>query len=228
MRFLFLLVIASLLPGCETPPEEEAYLSPAIFSTPLEHDPTQKFELGQWWSNGEDLLRLKPDSSFTLFDTINQYHEPAQRGWWAQQTYAYLLLDPYTLYTNKPIRVSITRMKGELMLIIPDHRPMFSIEHPPAMIEDGLFGKWSGPLGDLKFNEDMRYEYSPKAPPEGDQIVTAGHRGRWILKNNQIRLLPDIVNLGPFSIKLLAGDEELILSTPEGEFLHAEDEAYFE
>jgi len=219
MRTILAIVAGLALIGCEQPPDrsEINYASPAAVSTPLELDPTDKFEIGRWWTSGRELLRLDPDGAFRLYDTTNRYHPPRERGRWSQQSYALMWLEPYSMLPRERVRVGISRINGEIALSVPDLLPFFAIEQPPAVLEDSLFGMWRGPLGALQLDQTMRYNFSPDSDVAAD-VTLAGHRGRWRLDSGQVQLTPDAMGLGPFTLTLITGDERLVLSTPEGGF----------
>jgi len=221
MRVLLAILIVIALAACQEPPDrsEVNYASPAAVSTPLDLDPTDRIEIGRWWTNGRELLRLDPDGAFRLYATTNRHHPPLERGRWSRQSYAVMWLEPYSLLPRERVRVALSRMNGEIALSVPDLLPFFAIEQPPAVLEDALFGIWRGPLGTLQLDPTMRYTFSPDPKPAAGAAL-AGHRGRWRLDNGLVQLTPDAMGMGPFTLTLITGDERLELSTPEGGFEH--------
>ena len=220
MKFApYALVFLWLLAGCEMTPEEEAaFLYPPPPGDLLTHDPTEAFEIGQWWTNGSELLRLDEDASFLLYDSLNRYHDPQEHGRWSKQSYAVMWLEPYGLLPRERVRVRITRTDGELTLEIPKLKPMFAIEGAPAAIEDGLIGRWSGTQGEIHLAGDLRYTYSPEAMDGSGLSGGAGHKGRWQLSDNTLQLLPDVLGLGTFEFELVTVETGLVLASPRGDY----------
>ena len=213
------LVFLWLLVGCEMTPEEEAaYMYPPPPGDLLDHDPTEAFEISQWWTNGIELLRLNEDASFALFNSLNQYHPPQEHGRWSKQSYAVMWLEPYSLLPRERVRVRITRTDGELTLVIPKLKPMFAIESAPAVTEDGLIGMWYGPQGEIHLKGDLRYTYSPESVTGVGLAGLAGHKGRWQLSDNTLQLHPDVLGLGTFEFQLVTGETGLVLASPRGDY----------
>jgi len=217
MKFaLCALAFLWLLTGCEMTPEEElAYMYPPPPGELLTHDPTEAFEISQWWTNGSELLRLNEDASFALFNSLNRYHTPQEHGRWSKQSYAVMLLEPYSLLPQERVRVGITRTDGELTLDIPKLKPMFAIEGAPAVIEDGLIGMWLGPQGEIFLASDLRYTYSRESATGAG---LARHRGRWELSDNTLQLHPDVLAMGTFEFELVTGETGLVLASPRGDY----------
>ena len=213
------LVFLWLLVGCEMTPEEEAaYMYPPPPGDLLDHDPTEAFEISQWWTNGSELLQLNEDASFALFSSLNRYHAPQERGRWSKQSYAVMWLEPYSLLPRERVRVRITRTDGELTLVIPKLKPMFAIEGAPAVTEDGLIGMWYGPQGEIHLKGDLRYTYSPESVTGVSFAGLAGHKGRWQLSDNTLQLHPDVLGLGTFEFQLVTGETGLVLASPRGDY----------
>ncbi|MCH7547801.1 MAG: hypothetical protein IID30_15495 [Planctomycetes bacterium] len=197
------------------PEEEFAFLYPPPPGDLLTHDPTESFEIGQWWTNGSELLRLNQDASFSLYDSLNRYHPPQEHGRWSKQSYAVMWLEPYGLLPRERVRVRITRIDGELTLDIPKLKPMFAIEAAPAAIEDGLIGMWSGTQGEIHLAGDLRYIFSPESVTG---VGLAGHKGRWELSDSTLQLHPDVLAMGTFEFTLVTGESGLVLASPRGDY----------
>lgn len=223
MRNALAIVICLSLLGCETEPEvlEDNFVSPAVMSTPLELDPTEEINIGRWWTNGRELLRLDADAGFKLYGSLNRYHKPRERGRWTQQSYALLWLEPYSLLPRERVRVRINKINSELALNIPKLDHFFAIEEPPAMTEDAMFGTWYGTLGALRLTSAMRYSFTPDSVQTAP-IAIVGHKGSWRLSDvgDVIKLMPDTMGLGPYELQLTDAVDHLLLVTPEGDFEH--------
>jgi len=156
-----LALIAPLaLPGCKSS-SEEAEAALGQLDTPLPHDPTDKFEIGPWWSDGKHLLNLRADGGYTIYSNNNRYSRALDRGRWGQQNYATMWLMPYGGNEPQRIRVAITRIDGRIALLPPRYGTMFAVAAPPTTMEDRLIGEWSGPMGGLMLNADSTYAFSP-------------------------------------------------------------------
>jgi len=210
------LVFLWLLVGCEMTPEEEAaYMYPPPPGDLLDHDPTEAFEISQWWTNGSELLRLNEDASFALFNSLNQYHTPQEHGRWSKQSYAVMWLEPYSLLPRERVRVRITKTDGELTLVIPKLKPMFAIEGAPAAIEDWLIGMWSGSQGEIHLSGDLRYIFSPESVTG---VGLAGYKGRWELSDSTLQRHPGVLAMGTFEFTLVTGESGLVLASPRGDY----------
>jgi hypothetical protein len=203
---LFLLI---LLPcACES---TEDLMPPPVVHTPLALDPMEEHELGQWWTNGQEMLRLDESGFYALFGEMNRYHRPVQRGKWWQQSYAVLWLEPYEALRTEWIRVQISKINGRLALTIPKMEPMFAIERPPMVMEDRLLGQWTSEKGTLFLSGNLRYTLTPARAEIDERAIIAGHRGTWRLADDRLLLTPDPPNMGPFEFRVDESDDELWL-----------------
>lgn len=177
-----------------------------LVDRPLLHDPTDKFEIGPWWSDGRHLLNLNADGSYALYDANNRYSRPMDRGRWGQQNYGTLWLEPYNRLQPQPTRVVITKIDGRLALQVPKLQPMYPLAGPPSVAEDSLIGDWQGPMGSLRLNADMTYTYTPASgtAPGGARagMMVAGHNGRWKLEKDQVVLTPTTPSVAPQMLKV--------------------------
>ena len=128
---VFLIALPFSLGACESGPEEEP--QPIVVRSPLEHDPLDHIEIGPWWSNGSVLLRLDDDGHYVLYRGMNRYRAARGRGRWSQPSYAVMWLEPYDTIEPERVRVSISRVRGELALTLPRQAPMFAIAGPPRL-----------------------------------------------------------------------------------------------
>jgi hypothetical protein len=206
LSLLAFLAIITLLPCLAAGCKSEAQLAEEAtwrMDTPLPHDPMDRDVLGAWWSNGDELLNLRADGAYVLYDNNNRYGRPLERGRWGQRSYAVLTLEPYTRLEREPTRVSITKMNGALTLLVPQMQPMRALTGgPPTTREDELIGQWQGTIGLLQLNADLTYAFvpAPGAAPAGGAPVIAGHNGRWSLEGDRIGLMPGTPSIAPISL----------------------------
>jgi hypothetical protein len=79
MRFLLSIVLIVILgAGCASGKKEKP--DPLTLSTPLPLDPTDTYEIAEWWTNGKQLLQLSETGVYRLHDGINRYRTPIERG----------------------------------------------------------------------------------------------------------------------------------------------------
>lgn len=186
-------------------------MPPPVVHTPLSLDPMEEYELGQWWTNGGEMLRLDDIGFYTLYREMNRYHKPLQRGKWSRQSYAVLWLEPYEELKTEWIRVQISRIDERLALTVPKMRPMFALERPPAVMEDRLLGQWTSEKGTLFISGTLRYTLTPARVEIDERAMIAGHRGTWRLADDRLLLTPDPPNMGPFEFRVEEEGSELRL-----------------
>ncbi|NNF44320.1 MAG: hypothetical protein HKN62_15005 [Phycisphaerales bacterium] len=207
LRPAALLIVATLIAGCASPEEKLALAE--VHHTPLAFDPTDEGDLGRWWSNGAQMLRLDQTGEYALYRNANRYQPPLERGSWARPSYAQVRLSPYDDAVDRWQRVPITKSGDVLQLHVRDLAPMTPIEAPPVVIEDDLIGVWQAADGTLVLGADLVYSFSPRSaaslpvPP----AVVAGHSGGWRLEGEQLRLRPYPANMGAFELALGFGDD---------------------
>lgn len=209
---------AMICGGCKSAAEKQREAEALRTSTPLPHDPTDEVELSRWWSNGRQLLELRPDSSYALREGLNRYASPTQRGRWSQQGYAVLWLEPYTVKHQEPVRVSITRMGGQLALRLPRMTPMRPLAQPPAVDEDRFAGRWTSDTAALRLGANMRYALTPVAGSEPDGPVTAGHNGVWRIDGEAVMLHPDSPVVKPLRLEITGDGDAMTLTAGEVAF----------
>jgi hypothetical protein len=203
-----LIVVPVILSACES---TEDLMPPPVVHTPLALDPMEEQELGEWWTNGKEMLRLDETGFYALFGEMNRYHRPIQRGKWWQQSYAVLWLEPYEALRTEWIRVPISKINQRLALTIPKYAPMYAMERPPAVMEDRLLGQWTSEKGTLFLSGNLRYILTPARAEIDDPAIIAGHRGMWRLADDRLLLTPDPPNMGPFEFRVERTDDELRL-----------------
>jgi hypothetical protein len=171
--------------GCQSDPEATEVVMPAAL--PL--DPMDKYELSPWWSNGTLLLHLDPFGGYTLYPSNNRYQDPLERGSWDHASYAALWLRPYSRMDQPDTRATITRIEGELVMLLGDGPPLHPDDAPPAVIEDQLIGTWDGGTGSLAIRRDGRFVFSPAAR-NGSLAAVVAYQGRWRVVNDRLVLTP--------------------------------------
>lgn len=188
-------------------------------AAPLQLDPTEQVALAHWWSNGKQLLHLDDSAFYSLHEGVNRYSAPIERGRWSQQSYAALWLEPYTTAQPQRVRVGITRIDGKLALVLPRTDPMFALERPPATLEDRLIGKWSGAMGTLRLEDDMRYTLASAAGATASKstpAVRGAHAGRWSIVNQQLVLQPDGPGDEPLRLPLTVEKNRIVINGTGG------------
>jgi hypothetical protein len=215
------LIVAWMTPllaaGCasEAKPEPE----PAV-STPLELDPTQDYEVAAWWTNGDQLLHLGEGNAYTLYESVNRYRKPAQRGRWSQQSYAAIRLEPYAERPRDAIRGSMRRVGRTLMLSLPGLELMRSIDGPPPVLEDRLLGRWSAEFGTLRLDGDLRYVYTLYPGRARPPAAVTKHGGTWRVEDDAVILRPDSAGVGPVLVRILETNGMILLEAPDGQLAH--------
>lgn len=212
-------VVAMISGGCKSSIEKQFEAEQVVISPPLEHDPTERLQLAEWWSSGTRLLRLGESAAYALFEGNNRYAQPIERGRWSQQSYALLWLEPYNTRKVEPRRVSITKIGGRLALVLPGSEgPMFALKQPPAVLEDRVVGAWEGPLGALHLMDNLRYALSPTndKPVAGSPQIYAMRKGSWRLADKQLVLVSDIPGVEPLRLPLTVTDKDVTINSPGG------------
>ena len=216
-RFVTLAAAASALilaAGCRNP---DTLLPPPIVPTPLALDPMDEWNVDLWWSNGEQLIRFDETGAYTLFPTMNRYHDPVQRGRWVKDSYARVMLEPYQAHRMERIRVGVDRLDGRIAMMLPDRTPFFAIAGPPIMPEDGLLGGWSGERYELRLTGDRRFRLVHRMSDEGDPLLLKGNEGRWTLRGSELVLVPQAVGIDPITLSVHADDDGPVLRLGEEE-----------
>ncbi len=219
MRPTLLLCGAILLtgPGCASSNPEPVALASA---DPLPFDPTEEHALSEWWTDGRQLLRLAPDGVYRLYDGLDRYHKPVERGRWSRHSYAALWLEPYTRQVEPRRRVSIAKIDGQLRLELDRNSlPLWSLSGPPESIEDRLLGRWSGTAGRLRLDPSLRYEL--RLPPEGPAATAevVGYTGSWRVAEDILWLRPDSPLASEMRLDILSGAGEIVLTARGGRLL---------
>ena len=207
-----LLILPLATAGCAPREDTQQEL---FVSAPLDFDPTEEYDLSNWWSNDRQLLLLRDGGSYALFGTTNRYRGPAERGRWWQQTFAALWLEPYAELQRQPRRVSIGKIGGRLALNVGRLESMFAIARPPEVIEDRLIGLWQGAAGHLRLDADGRYALRPRRDWEGSgagPAAVAGHYGNWRVAGDELMLEPDSPNTQTMTLALQYDEETLELA----------------
>lgn len=205
--------------ACKSAVEKQFEAEQIVISPPLDHDPTNRDPLSQWWANDTLLLRLDENAAYSLYAGANRYLPPIEHGRWSQQSYAVLWLEPYNTIKVDPRRVSISKVGSRLALTLPSSAsPLLALDRPPIVLEDRIVGTWEGELGTLQLMENLRYTLAPRP---GDTTVSSPQRnamrkGNWKIAENQLVLLSDVPGVEPLRLPLTATAASITIAAPEG------------
>lgn len=207
-------VSIALSSGCSPDPEEAELdrIWAGEGDTPLALDPTDRYELDPWWTDGAQLLHLRRDRSYRLYEDRNHYGPALESGRWSHDSYAVLWLEPYTVGSPERRRVGISRSAGRIVLKIGDGAPMIGSQRPPAVLEDRLIGTWKGPGGTLVISADGTYVLSP------DEEGPVGHAGAWRVEGDMLVIEPRSPGIGPLSLDIVVAEDGVGLDAAEGRF----------
>ncbi len=190
---------ALALCGCSAKQDQQRTV---VSTGPLELDPTEKFSVEGWWSNGSILLLLQDDASYTLWNGTDRYHRPDEVGRWNRDNYFEMWLEPYHVRKVERRRIEIRKVSGLIALVPPGQAPMMWSEIPPQAPEDSLFGNWEANGSTLRLFNSMRYEFiSP--PAGGAPVAVTRHQGRWSLEGSSLTIEPEspVIPLRSFEIR---------------------------
>lgn len=148
--------------------------------TPLPIDPTQKIEVGPWWSNGDVLLRLDADGEYHLYADGNHRRRAVERGRWTRPSYAWLGLAPYAPNAEEA-RVDFVRLGDEIGLQMEHGLPLLQLSELSWMPEDDLIGTWTDGDCELVLGDDLVFTLTV------DRVLT---RGEWSVEDDEIILEP--------------------------------------
>ena len=156
----------------------------------LDIDPTEKIDVNGWWSNGRELLLIKPDGSYRLWKGTNRFLAPDDIGRWDRQTYRTLWLETYRGKTHSRDRAHLRRENGDLLMSLRDLEPMRQLARPPHSREDTLVGAWSGPPGTLTLRDDGTYSFSvaTSGPKDRQPARIGSHTGTWLVRDDSVVL----------------------------------------
>lgn len=199
--------------GCE----QKSVEPEPVVHTPLDLDPTQDIVLGQWWTNGKELLRLYDDGRYSQYASMNRYEIPEQRGRWSRGSYAVIWMEPYATRQQR-IRVSIDRADGKIVLNIPKLGVLHSMDDPPPVLEDRLIGTWENQIGAIRLNSNMRFEYSRKWAGDNPSPTTMPAQGKWRITGQILELIPDSPAYETVWIEIKVSTEGITLQSPKGIF----------
>jgi hypothetical protein len=207
-------MLTLFITACESQEKQEP---PPVVGTPLELDPTQDYELPAWWTNGEQLLHLGEADTYALYDGVNRYRKPAQRGRWTQLSYAAIRLEPYAQRSQDATRGSIRRVGRRLTLDLPSMEPMLGLEGPPPVIEDRLLGRWTAAFGALRLDDDLRYVYTLNPDRARAPAAVTKHGGAWRVADDAIILRPDSAGVAPVMVRIFESNGVIRLESPDGQ-----------
>lgn len=202
---------ATTLTGCGSDDIEPE----PVVHTPLDLDPTEDVEIAEWWTTGKRLLHLYDDGRYALYSSTNRYDTPVERGRWSQGSYAALWMEPYTTQ-HRRVRVSISKVNGELRLDVPKVGELRPLEQPPRVVEDRLVGLWKGPLGDLYLYDNMLFEY--KRVRGDTSLSPLPTTGQWRITDKSVTLLPDSPAYQTTRLNMNMSNEGMILESSFGTF----------
>lgn len=203
--------IAAATTGCKS--YEEKYNLVPVAETPLEFDPTEQYVLAQWWTNGSQLLRLDDTAHYVLYSTTNRYGAVIERGRWSPHSYAAMWLEPYNERGAQRRRVRITKIDGELAVIVPDYEPMYALDQPPVVLEDRLLGQWEGPWGSLRLDGDLRYTLVFTTGDEATLSAVIRQHGSWRVADGYVLLHAQPGEVMT-SLGIVEQDDAIILKAP--------------
>ena len=209
LNLLLIIGLASGAVGCANEPKQTVMPD----QNKLFFDPTEAFELTEWWSNGNELLRLSDDASYAVYPEENRYRQPLERGQWSQLTHAALLFEPYRIRNNAPRRIAIEKVDdGVFQIVVPGLRPMSSRAFPPTTGEDAVIGKWETANGMLMLDESMRYRFEQHDPSQTSANAKITETGDWLVMDNAVILSPDSISREAREIGIDGAGEEATLS----------------
>ena len=215
MRFLLCIVLIAISGvGCASDKTEKQ--DPLTLSTPLPLDPTDTYEIAEWWTNGKQLLQLSEPGLYRLYDGINRYRMPIERGRWSRRNYAALWIEPYAELPREPARISIRRVGDVLELDVRNLQPMTALEAPPDVIEDHLIGGWSGDVGSLVLGSDLRYSFSRTEKRSSGPAELASEEGGWNVQDDFLVLRPDSRGIPTTVVRVLVNEDGMFLDTQDG------------
>ncbi len=216
MRFLLTAVMIALVAaGCASENKREKQ-DPLAVSTPLPLDPTDSYEIVEWWTNGKQLLQLTEIGVYRLYQGINRYHMPAERGRWSRRNYAALWIEPYAELPREPARVSIRKVGDELELDVRNLQPMVALDGPPDVVEDHLIGGWTGDIGSLVLGADLRYSFARSDTRSSGPATLASEEGGWTVQDDFLVLQPDSQGILPTVVRVHLDEDGMFLEAQEG------------
>jgi hypothetical protein len=207
---MFTLFVAA----CESQEKQEP---PPMVGIPLDLDPTQDYELAAWWTNGEQLLHLGEADTYALYEGVNRYRKPAQRGRWSQLSCAAIRLEPYAQRSQDATRGSIRRVGRRLTIELPPLAPMMGLEGPPPVIEDRLLGRWTAEFGALRLDDDLRYVYTLNPDRARAPAAVTKHGGGWRVTDEVVILRPDSAGVAPVMVRIHESNGVIRLESPDGQ-----------
>ncbi len=178
-------------PGCES--AEPASSETPTYVGPLPFDPTEEYELSEWWTNGQVMMRLRPTNQYMIYASMNRYEPPIQIGRWDQDSYAVIWLHPYTTRSPEPIRMRVRKIDDRIAVQLPGEAPMFGAAGPPRVAEDVVIGEWSDGVNRAKFFATLRYQWGRDT---GDDIGDPVY-GRWSVADDTVVILEPDENKAP-------------------------------
>jgi hypothetical protein len=209
-------MLALVTVGCET--QEETDEAALVRVTKLHLDPVDQYELHAWWSNGTQMLHLREDFSYEVYERPNRYDPPMQRGRWTQHSYAALYVEPYDRLKHERTRITIDRENDHLVLMWPKLDTFEPIDHPPLVREDQLLGSWSSDLGTLVIGSDRSYTFHASQPSAGNGAILVGHTGQWYLEDDRLVLTPAPQSMRPWLMRIADDNASLTRATTEDVF----------
>ncbi|MGI9013030.1 MAG: hypothetical protein ACR2GY_02145 [Phycisphaerales bacterium] len=212
IRSSLLIAAIAVIAGCNKTTSQRREMIPPG-DTRLYFDPTDQYTLAEWWSNGSQMLHLRDDYSYAIFDEPNRYREPVERGQWSQKHYAALELEPYLRRSATVRRVIIDKdSAGNIVLIIGDLKPLAAVDQPPVVLEDMLLGTWESETTRITIRRNGRYSYRRTQPVPVGEVARSSHEGTWHLDQGDALLLTSDSALEPIKIEARVIENEMRLS----------------
>ena len=215
MRFLPVTVLIAIVgAGCASDKKDKQ--DPLAVSTPLSLDPTDTYEIAEWWTNGTQLLQRTETGLYRLQQGINRDRKPMARGQASGRSYAAPCPLRYGAPPAAPARVPIRLVADELELDVRSLQPMTALEAPPDVIEDHLIGGWSGDIGSLVLGGDLRYRFSRNETRSSGPAELASEEGGWQVRDDFLVLRPDSRGIRPTVVRVHVSDDGMFLETQDG------------
>lgn len=194
--FIFVALMLVLMQACaSSTKDDEARFVP---DNPLEFDPTEAYDMPRWWTNGENLIELRPNGSYAVYATTNRYDPPIEFGRWERDFYAAVWLEPYTVRGGKPERVEIGKISENVYALKAQRlKPFVSITEPPHVLEDRLMGTWRSEDGELVLRSSLRYQFTLSDRLAQRSAGVTSHQGVWGIDAVDLELIPDSPTMQP-------------------------------
>ncbi len=96
-------------------------------------DRAEPAPLPEWWSNGDQLLHLKPNGAYRLYYGADRRHAPVERGRWLQQSSATIAITPYDVFTYNSTRMTVSGTGADRVMKVRHLEPLSPLDDGPPM-----------------------------------------------------------------------------------------------